>query len=419
MGIKFFKCLIIFALLIALPMVLIACGEPAEEEVIDDVEEVVDEEVTEEEANGIDPDLDPVLIGCLIPFTGVETHNGLSMQYGAEIAAEMINANGGINGREVQLILEDTTGSASVAEDRAIRMVEDDNVDVLIGTLASSETYAVFEYAQEQEIIFMNPTFYTGELHGRYFFATGATPNQVIYPLMDYALEELDKNSYYFIGSDYVWGYGSIAAALGHGEEIGAEVVNEEYVPFGTTDFSSNITRIMGSDADIIFPFVAGLDGATFLQQLYDFGATQDYLIVGNYLDELLVPALPAGAVEGIVNTSGYYTNIDTPENAAFLEKVREYDSDALMGNFGANMYHNLLFYAEAANAAGTTETEAVIEALQGLTIQGLTGPMTIDPETQHAIQNIYMAEIQPDKSFEIIKVLEQVVPLVEEGLTQ
>lgn len=361
-------------------------------------------------------DSDPVLIGCLIPFTGVETHNGLSMQYGAQIAAEMVNAEGGINGREVKLVFEDTTGEAHVAVQKAMRMVEEDGVEIIIGTLSSAETYAVFDYTQANGIIFINPTFYPAELQGEYYFATGATPSQVIYPLIDYA-KELGKDNYYFIGSDYVWGTGSIAAAIRYAESLGKNVVGKEFVPFGGTDYSSNIRRIVESGADILFPFVAGSDGATFLQQFHDFGATKDFLIIGDYLDELLVPALTPGAVEGLINTSGYYTYIDTPENDAFLRRLFEIDSNAQMGNFGANMYHNVLFYAKAANKAGSTDPVAVSEAMRGITIQGLTGPMTIDPETGHTIQNIYMSKCLPDKSFETIKVLEQIKPKVEVGL--
>lgn len=360
-----------------------------------------------------DATAEPVKIGLLIPFSGVETHNGLSMQYGADIAADMINAAGGINGREVKLYAEDTTGEAHVAVQKATKLVRELGCEVLIGTLSTAETYAIYDFAKTNGVIFMNPTFYTGALQGKYFFSTGATPSQVIFPLMDYALEN-DLDSYYFIGSDYVWGRGSIAAAKRYAGVIGASVLGDEYVPFGTTDFSSNIRRIQESKAQIIFPFVAGLDGATFLKQLNDFGANKDAQIMGDYFDELLVPALPPAAVEGIINTSGYYTFVDTPENKAFLEKLYTKDSKALMGNFGANMYHNVLLYGAAANEAGTTDTDAVIEALKGITIEGLTGPITISPETQHAIQNIYMALVKPDKSFEIIKVFEQVVPEIE-----
>lgn len=363
--------------------------------------------------DGGDEELEPVRIGCLIPFSGVETHNGLSMQYGAEIAAEMVNAAGGINGREIELYFEDTTGEAQVAVQKANRLVREQGCEILIGTLSTAETYAVYDFAMSNKVILMNPTFYTGALQGKYFFSTGATPSQVIFPLMDYAKEK-GLDSYYFIGSDYVWGRGSIAAAIRYAGIIEATVLGDEYVPFGTTDFSSNIGRIEGSKAAVIFPFVAGLDGATFLKQLNDFGVNKKAQIVGDYFDELLVPALPPEAVEGIVNTSGYYTFIDTPENKAFLEKLYQKDANALMGNFGANMYHNVLIYAAAANKAGTTDTDAVIEAMKGITINGLGGLITISAETQHAIQNIYMAVIKPDKSFELIKVFEQVVPEIE-----
>jgi ABC-type branched-subunit amino acid transport system substrate-binding protein len=362
---------------------------------------------------------DTVRIGCLIPFTGVETHNGLSMRYGAEIARDEVNAAGGVNGKKIELFPEDTGCLPDVAVQKAQKMIRQDKCDLLVGTLSSAETYAVFDLSQRSKIIFMNPTFYTGALQGKYFFSTGATPNQVIFPLIDYATQA-GKKTYYFVGSDYVWPRGSIAAAKRHIQSVpGAKVLGEEYAPFGTTDFSSIIRRIEASNAQIVVPFVAGLDGATFMKQLADFGVMKKVLVLSDYFDELLIPALTPDQVAGVINTSTYYSFVDTPANKAFKEKLAKYDSKAVMSNFGMGMYLNVKLYAAAANKAKTTDKEKVISSLGGLSIDGLTGKVTLTKGTQHAIQNVYLAEIQRDKSFKLIKVFEQVVPEIEKWKQQ
>ncbi len=359
---------------------------------------------------------DTIRIGCLIPFTGVETHNGLSMKYGAEIARDDVNAAGGVNGKKIELLFEDTTCMPDVAVQKAQKLIRQDKCDLLVGTLSSAETYAIFDFSNRMKKIFMNPTFYTGALQSKYFFSTGATPNQVIFPLIDYATSQ-GKKTYYFVGSDYVWPHGSIAAAKRHLKTIPeASVVGEEYTPFGTTDFSSIIRRIEAANPDIIFPFVAGLDGATFMKQLADFGVTKKVMILSDYFDELLVPALTPEQVAGAINTSCYYSFVDTEANKIFKEKLAKYDKDAVMSNFGLGMYHNIMLFAKAANNAKSSDTDAVIKALEGVSIDGVTGKVTLMADTHHAIENVYMAEIQPDKSFKLIKVFEQVVPEIEQS---
>src|SRR5688500_14474817 len=88
---------------------------------------------------------DPIRVGAIIPFTGIETHNGLSMQYGLEIGAEEINAAGGLAGRQVEVLMEDDGGDVGRGVRAAAKLVGQDNVDFLNGTLTSSVRTAVFE----------------------------------------------------------------------------------------------------------------------------------------------------------------------------------------------------------------------------------------------------------------------------------
>src|SRR5215216_6356207 len=213
----------------------------------------------------------PVKVGAIIPFTGIETHNGLSMQYGLEIGTDEINAAGGLTGRQVEVLMEDDGGDVGRGVRAAAKLVGQDKVDFINGTLTSSVRTAVFEELKKTQTLFLNPTYYEGLLCDQYYFSSGATPNQGIEPMADFAVKNLGK-SFYFVASDYIWGTGSVAAAKPAVEAAGGSVVGEEYVPFGTSDFTAVINRIKEAAPDVVFPFVAGQDGITFLKQLSDFG---------------------------------------------------------------------------------------------------------------------------------------------------
>jgi urea transport system substrate-binding protein len=354
-----------------------------------------------------------VTIGCLIPFTGVETHNGLSMQWGAQIAADAINAAGGAGGKQVTLLFEDTTGVPDVAVQKAQKFINENKVDAILGTLSSAERDAVYDVTTAAKVLLINPTFYEGfGLCNRYFFSTGAAPNQSIEPLVPYAIKNLGK-SYFMVGSDYVWGTGSIAATKPIITAAGGTIAGEEYAPFGTTDFSAIIQKISAAKPDVVWPYVAGQDGVTFLKQMQDAGVRQNVKIVANYLDELVTVALAPETAQGIINSSMYYRELDNDKNKAFLVELAKKDPKPLMGSFGMCMYYGMALYGVAANTAGTTEKEALIDAMKTASFDGPAGVVTYFPANQHAKEDMYIAECQSDYSYKIIEKIPAVDPAI------
>jgi ABC-type branched-subunit amino acid transport system substrate-binding protein len=291
-----------------------------------------------------------IKIGGLIPFTGLETHNGKAMQYGIEIGADEINKAGGIAGGKVKLSLADSAASVDQGVQKAQALITQEHVDLINGTLLSNVRAAVFDVCKKAGMPFMNPTFYEGGLCSEYYFSAGAPPNQTIDPLAAYAVEKLGKK-FYFIGSDYVWGTGSIKAAKSAVAQAGGTVVGApRFVPLGTTDFSAEIRRIQAAKPDIVWPFVAGQDGITFLKQLTDAGVRSDVHIVADYIDELIVPALSPETYTGIVNCSTYFMSVDSPENQKFLETLKgKYGGKAKISSFGMEMYNNMKLLQVAA----------------------------------------------------------------------
>src|SRR3954451_19433698 len=194
---------------------------------------------------------EPIRVGAIIPFTGIETHNGLSMQYGVEIGAEEINAAGGLTGRQVEVLMEDDGGDVGRGVRAAAKLVGQDKVDFINGTLTSSVRTAVFEELKKTQTLFLNPTYYEGLLCDPNYFSSGATPNQGIEPMSVFAVKNLGK-SFYFVASDYIWGTVWWAAAKPAVEAAGGSVVGEESVPFGTSDFTAVINRIKEASPDVV-----------------------------------------------------------------------------------------------------------------------------------------------------------------------
>jgi urea transport system substrate-binding protein len=307
--------------------------------------------------------------------------------------------------------MEDDGGDVGRGVRAAAKLVGQDKVDFINGTLTSSVRTAVFEELKKTQTLFLNPTYYEGLLCDPYYFSSGATPNQGIEPMSVFAVKNLGK-SFYFVASDYIWGTGSVTAAKPAVEAAGGSVVGEEYVPFGTSDFTAVINRIKEAAPDVVFPFVAGQDGITFLKQLSDFGVRDTVEICADSIDELIVPALSEEVAAGIVNCSSYYMMLENEANQAFLETMRaKYGDDALIGSFGMNMYNNMKLVQVAAKGLDEWSKDAIAAGLREATFDGPSGPLTTDSTNQHMVQNAYIATIQPDKSFKLEETIENVAP--------
>ena len=132
-----------------------------------------------------------IKMGALVPLTGFLAVLGPAMKNNAQMAVDDVNGQGGVNGSQIQLSFEDTASDPNTAVQKAKKLINDDKVDVIIGTLSSAERWAVaLSATNPAKQIFINPTYYEGGICNRYFFNVGALPNQQIDPFIPWAPQE-------------------------------------------------------------------------------------------------------------------------------------------------------------------------------------------------------------------------------------
>jgi urea transport system substrate-binding protein len=357
----------------------------------------------------------PFKLGALIPITGIETHVGESMKVSTEIAVEEVNANGGILGRQIELIVEDEASDPAIAVEKARQLIERDGVSFIVGTLISAVRNAVVEVTGPAGVPLFNPTYYEGGLCDQFFFSTGALPNQQIDPFIPWIVDNMGS-TFYLIGSDYVWPRGSFEHVKRNLEQLGGEVVGEEYVPFGKTDFSAEIRRILEADPEVLYPLVAGVDGITFWKQLAGFpfkGARASHSV-----SEAIVPGLDPEIASGIVSAAPYFMVVDNPANQAFLEKYQASSGAEYVDTFGEGLYDAVHMFALGAERAGSLETEALIEGIKGVEFDSPQGHITIDPETQHSTHAFHVAEVVGNtwEDFRIVHSEDEIPPASDCG---
>ncbi len=369
--------------------------------------------VTEEPEEPAVPSGEPVRIGILFSNSGPAGIFGQPTVNISEFIEEDINAAGGINGRPVEIVLADDASDPAIGRQAMEQLIDSDNVDVVLGTHSSATREAAKPVAEDADVLYIYTALYEGGECSPVMFNTGEVPSQQLAPAIPWVMEQTGGQTWFLLGNDYVWPRTSFEWARQYIEAAGGEVVGEEYVPLGTQDFSSVAQQIAGSGADLIFPALVGGDAIAFETQAVDFGIGQEAIPrLANIYEENVLGAMGPAVTAGMFVTLGYFKEVDNEANSEFVARYYEqFGADAPPHmTFSSHIYDAALLYAEAANAAGSTDTAAVSAELEGLSLTTPTGAISVT-DSRHLVQPIYVAEIQSDGSQLIVQSFESVRP--------
>lgn len=353
---------------------------------------------------------DTVKIGFLTALTGLETILGETQLNCFRLAVEDINARGGIGGRQLEFLVEDNETSTKGSIDKARKLVFQDNVDAIIGMIASLEHVAARSVTTPAKKLLMYTCYYEGEVCERYFAATGQVPNQQIDPTTKWLTQNVGK-SVYIIGSDYIWPRRSAEAIKTAFEANGGKVLGAEFFPFGTQDFGPAFDRIKAAKPDIVWLMVAGADGVTVLKQYRSFGLEAQ--LVGNSWDEIYSFAHPELTV-GALSNQAYFMGLDTPKNKDFIERYQaKFGAGKPINAIGEAAYDAAWLYALAVEKADSTDVEKVIPALSQVSFEAPQGHVNMSAQNNHMRSNSLLARANDDGMWEIIENFGQIDPVI------
>jgi urea transport system substrate-binding protein len=362
---------------------------------------------------------EPIKIGAPVDLSGVFAVYGEQQKQAAELAVKEINEAGGINGRQVEIVFADAQSDVQPAVEQVKSLLDKEQVDAVIGIVSSAARDAVIPTIARAQKVYIYPTTYEGGVAekfsgkgARFVFTTGPVSEQYISPFMPWLVERYGPNVY-ILAMDYIYGTGSAAAARAALAEAGGSVVGEELVPLGTTDFSAILNRVEKENPDVIYAVIAGEDLVFLMKQYREFGLKKKGITFATTeLDESYFQGLGAKVVEGTPISLPYFVVMDNEENRQWLEAMRtEFGAELVPGLAAESMYYSVKLFAEAAKKAGSVETEALIAALEGISIETPQGTVSIRAEDHQAIMGDAIAIVEPDPSrptYEWVKIQEQ-----------
>jgi urea transport system substrate-binding protein len=351
---------------------------------------------------------DKVKVGFLSALTGLETILGETQLNCFKLAVEEVNAQGGAGGREIEYLVEDDQTTTKGTIEKARKLTFQDNVDVIIGLIASLEHVAARSVTTPAEQLLIYTTYYEGEVCEPYFFATGQVPNQQIDPMTSWLTKNVGK-SVSILGSDYIWPRKSAEAIKRAFETNGGNVVAAEFFPFGTQDFGPALQKVRQANPDMVWIMVAGADGVTALKQYRSFDMKP--LLVSNGLDEIYSFAHP-DLCEGAYSNQAYFMGLQNPQNQTFIESYQaKFGQGAPINAIGEAAYDAVWLYALAVAKADSTETEKVIPALSQVEFDAPQGHVNFSAKNNHMRCNSILAKANAEGVWETVENFGQIDP--------
>src|SRR5215210_6966171 len=195
-----------------------------------------------------------IKVGIITDQTGALSFMGIANANVAKMVIDDINASGGLLGRQVDLYLEDSATTDSVAEAKAAKLVQQDNVDVLFGGIYSSTRQAIKGPAVvEGKTLYIYPEQYEGQESDPLIFCTGPVPAQQVEPLIPWLMRETGAKKFYLPSADYIWPQVMNARVREVVTANGGTIVGEEYFALDHMDYREVVERITSSGADVVF----------------------------------------------------------------------------------------------------------------------------------------------------------------------
>src|SRR5262249_19239326 len=259
-----------------------------------------------------------IKVGVIADQTGPLSFVGIANANVAQMVINDINARGGLLGRQIDLYLEDSATIDSVAEAKATKLVQHDNVDVIIGGIYSSTRQAIKGPAVVKgRKLYIYPEQYEGQECDPLIFCTGPVPAQQVDPLIPWLMRETGAKKFYLPSADYIWPHTMNKKVREVVTANGGSIVGEEDFPLDHADYRETVRKIEASGAEVVFNTTVPPGVAPFLEQLYDSGFTgRGGKLVCTYFDENFLNMVPAEHVEGLYSCLDYYQAVSDPFSA-------------------------------------------------------------------------------------------------------
>ena len=329
------------------------------------------------------------------------------------LAAEEINASGGIGGRPIELIAYDTQSDNTRYQEFMRRVLQSDKVDVVFAGFSSASREAYRPIVNQFDGLAFYNNQYEGGVCDANMIVTGAVPEQQFSTLIPWMMEKYGKNVY-TLAADYNFGQISAEWVRNIVEANGGTMVGEEFIPLGVSQFGQSIQNIQAAKPGFVVTLLVGAAQASYYEQAaaanVNLPMASSVNVGQGYEHKRFTPP----SLKDMYVTTNFIEEVDTPAAKAFVEKFRaRFPDEPYINQEAANSYIAMYLYKQMVERAGTTDHAALrAELAKGdVCFDGPSGKVCLDPKSQHMSHTIYLAKVEADHSISFPTVWENIAP--------
>jgi urea transport system substrate-binding protein len=363
---------------------------------------------------------DTIKVGILHSLSGTMAISETTLKDVMLMLIDEQNKKGGINGQMLEAVVVDPASDWPLFAEKARELIEGNGVDVVFGCWTSVSRKSVLPVFEELNSLLFYPVQYEGEESQRNVFYTGAAPNQQAIPAVDYLMENEGVERWVLAGTDYVYPRttNKILEAYLQSKGVAPEDIMINYTPFGHSDWQTIVSDIatFGSAGKktAVVSTINGDANVPFYKELGNQGiSAEDIPVVAFSVGEEELAGLDTAPLVGHLAAWNYFMSVDTPENDAFIETWQAFigNDERVTNDPMEAHYIGFNMWVEAVEAAGTTDADAVIDSIIGVTVPNLTGGMSTMLPNHHITKPVLVGEIQDDGQFDVVWETDGLVP--------
>ncbi len=310
---------------------------------------------------------DTIKVGMIDPFTGAYAAVAQNELIGTKFAVEQINAKGGVLGREIELLVEDSANDVGTGVQKARKLIDRDGIQFLIGDVNSGIALAIAQVSNEKKVLHIVSGGHTDgitgkDCHWNVYRVCNTTKMEAN------AVAELLFNKYgkkwHFITPDYAFGHTLQEAAAADLKKYGGTITGNELTPLGTTDFSAYLIKARAANPDVILVLPQGLDMINAMKQIVQFGIDKQVHVAGLQQELESLEAMPPEARVGIWMFEWYWKQPGVAGVDKFVADIRERSGGKVPTARTWFGYTSMMTYALVANREKTLDGPKLASAL-------------------------------------------------------
>ena len=355
---------------------------------------------------------DTIKVGVLHSLSGTLAISETTLKDVVLMLVDEQNKKGGLLGKQLEAVVVDPASDWPLFAEKARELISAEKTDVIFGCWTSVSRKSVLPVFEELNGLLFYPVQYEGEESSKNVFYTGAAPNQQAIPAVNYLMDELEVERWVLAGTDYVYPRttNKILEQYLKDSGVAASDIMINYTPFGHSDWQTIVSDIktFGSEGKktAVVSTINGDANVPFYKELGNQGiSAEDIPVVAFSVGEEELSGIDTEPLVGHLAAWNYFMSADADVNYDFIEKWHGFigNEERVTNDPMEAHYIGFNMWVEAVEKAGTTDVDAVREAMYGLTYPNLTGGTAVMNTNHHLTKPVLIGEIQADGQFETV----------------